>query len=89
MEVLNHTPSYGRCFASLALGMAPIFLLLGVSALFGANTVTSGGQNVHGIGALFVSITLNVVFAAIFAGLQKLGYVILGVLRRKRTEAES
>lgn len=81
MEVTNLTPSYGPCFASLALGMAPIFLLLGVSALFGADTVTSGGQNVPGIGALFVSIILNVVFAAIFAGLQKMGYVILGLRR--------
>lgn len=88
MEVTNRAPSYGRCFASLALGMAPVFLLLGVSALFGANTVTSGGQNVQGIGALFVSVTVNVVFAALFVGLQKLGYVIWDPLRPKRTEAE-
>ncbi|HUE78660.1 MAG TPA: hypothetical protein VMN38_03420 [Sphingomicrobium sp.] len=89
MEVTSGTPSYGECFASLALGLAPIFLLLGVSALFGANTVTSGGQNVHGIGALFVSVVLIVVFAAIFAGLQKLGYVILGHLRRKRSQVDA
>ena len=85
----NRAPSYGQCFASLALGLAPVFLLFGFSALFGANTVTSGGRNVHGIGALFVAIILNLVFAAIFAGLQKLGYVILGVVRRYRPRAEA
>ena len=85
----NRAPSYGQCFASLALGLAPIFLLLGISAIFGANTVTSGGQNIHGIGALFVALILNLVFAAIFAGLQKLGYVILGLVRRRRPEAQA
>jgi hypothetical protein len=85
----NSAPSYGQCFASLALGLAPVFLLLGVAALFGANTVTSGGQNVYGIGALIVAIVLNVVFAAVFAGLQKLGYVILGLVRRKQDEAQA
>jgi uncharacterized membrane protein len=89
MDVVNYTPSYGRCFASLALGMSPFFLILGVSALFGANTVTSGGENVHGIGALFVALIVNVVFAAIFAGLQKLGYVMLGVFRWRRGKAGS
>lgn len=89
MEAINRAPSYGQCFVSLALGLAPFFLLLGVSALFGANTVTSGGQNVHGIGALFVAIIVNVVFAALFAGIQKLGYVILGVARRMRPEPQA
>ena len=87
--MVNRAPSYGQCFASLALGLAPVFVLVGVSALFGANTVTSGGQYVHGIGALFVALILNVVFAAVFAGLQKLGYVILGLFRRKPPEAQA
>lgn len=87
MDAANHTPSYGQCFVTLALGMSPFFLLIGVSALFGANTVTSGGQNVHGIGGLLLALVLNVIFAAIFAGAQKLGYVILGLVRRKRPEA--
>ena len=89
MEERIHAPSYSQCFVSLALGMAPFFLVLGVLALFGANTVTSGGQNVHGIGALLIAIVINVAIAAIFAGLQKLGYVILGLLQRYRTEAEA
>lgn len=84
----NREPNYGQCFVSLAIGIAPICLLFGVSALFGANTVTSGGQNVYGVGALIVAIFLNVVFAAVLAGLQKLGYVILGLIRRSRSEAE-
>ena len=89
MEIANHAPSYGRCFASLALGMSPFFLLLGVSALFGAKTVTFGGENVYGVGALLVPLILTMIFAAIFAGVQKLGYVMLGALRRKRAKAEN
>jgi len=73
MQVKKPEPSYGECFVSLALGMAPFFLLIGISAIFGANTVTSGGQNVHGIGALVVCVVLGMVFPAIFAGVQKLG----------------
>ncbi len=87
MEVTNRTSSYGECFVSLALGMAPFFLLIGIAALFGANTVTSGGQNAHGIGGLIIATVLNLVFAAIFAGMQKLGYVMLGLFRGKRSEA--
>ena len=85
----NDTPTYGQCFISLALGMAPIFLLIAVSAMLGANTVTSGGENIHGAGALAVCVILNLLFPAIFAGVQKLGYVFLGLLRRKRVEAEA
>ena len=85
----NRVPSYGQCFASLAFGLAPIFLLIGVSALLGANTVASGGRNVHGVGALLVAVILNLVFAAIFAGLQKLGYVFLGLVRRYQRGAQA
>ncbi|MCH8683824.1 hypothetical protein [Pedomonas mirosovicensis] len=87
MEVTNRAPGYGLCFVTLALGMSPFFLLMGISALFGANTVTSGGQTVHGIGGLLLALVLNVIFAVIFAGAQKLGYVILRLFRRKRSEA--
>lgn len=87
IKITDRTPSYVQCFASLALGMSPFFLFIGGAAIFGADTVTFGGQNVHGIGAIIVAIVLNVLFAAIFAGLQKLGYAILGLFRRKRSEA--
>ena len=76
-------------FFSLALGMAPFFLLIAISALFGANTVTSGDQNVHGIGALVVCAVLGLIFPALFAGVQKLGYIFWGLLRRKRSEADA
>lgn len=89
MEVKDTTPSYGECFASLALGMAPFLLLAGILAVFGANTVTSGGQNVHGVGALVVCAVLGLIFPAAFAGVQKLGYIFLGLLRRKRSEIEA
>ena len=89
MEDKRSVPTYGQCFVSLALGMAPFFLLMGVLAVFGANTVTSGGQNVHGVGALVVCVVLGLVFPAIFAGVQKLGYLFLGLLRRNRSEVEA
>ena len=89
MEVNDTAPSYGKCFVSLALGMAPFFLLMGILAVFGANTVTSGGQNVHGIGALVVCAVLGLIFPAVFAGVQKLGYIFWGLLRRKRSEAQA
>lgn len=82
-------PSYGECFVSLALGMSPFFLLMGIAAMFGANTVTSGGQNVHGIGALLISAVLGAVFPAIFAGVQKLGYIFLRLLRRIQPEPQA
>jgi hypothetical protein len=89
MKVKDSAPSYAECFVSLALGMAPFFLLMGILAVFGANTVTSGGQNVHGIGALVVCVVLALVFPAIFAGVQKLGYIFLGMLRRKHSEVDA
>ncbi len=82
-------PGYGACFASFGLGLAPIFLILGIAGVFGSNTVTWNGRNVYGFAAIIVAIVLNVVFAAIFAGLQKLGFVILGLIRRPRSEAEA
>lgn len=89
MRTADAEPSYGECFVSLALGMAPFFLLLGIAAVFGADTVTSGGHNVHGIGALVVCSVLGLVFPAIFAGVQKLGYIFLRLLRRKQPEVEA
>lgn len=89
MQARAAAPSYGECFVSLALGMAPFFLLVGISAVFGANTVTSGDQNVHGIGAVVVCLVLGLVFPAIFAGVQKLGYIFFGFLRRKQPEVEA
>ena len=62
---------------------------LGISAVFGANTVTSGGQNVHGIGALVVCAVLGLIFPAVFAGVQKPGYIFLGLRRRKRSEIQA
>lgn len=78
-------PSYARGFFSLAFGLSPIFVLFAVSAMFGANTVTFGGRNVYGAGALLVCIVLNTVLAAILAGLQKLGYIFIRVFGAKGT----
>jgi hypothetical protein len=80
----DYEPSYARGFLSLALGLSPMFVLFAVSAMFGANTVTFSGRNVYGAGALIVCIVLNIIFAAILAGLQKLGYIFLRIFRKKR-----
>ena len=88
MEISEHVPSYGQCFVSLALGLAPFLLLLGVAALFGADTITSGGRHIHGLGAVLVALIVNTIFAAIFAGIQKLGYGILGLIPRKQSDPE-
>jgi len=80
------TPGYGKCFASIAIGFAPIFLILGIAAVFGSNTVTWNNQNIYGLPALLVAIGLNIVFAAIVAGLQKLGYWLLSLVRRSPAE---
>jgi len=81
----DYEPSYARGFLSLALGLSPMFVLFTVSAMFGANTVTFSGRNVYGAGALIVCIVLNIIFAAILAGLQKLGYIFLRVFRKNAT----
>jgi hypothetical protein len=67
--------------------MAPFILLCVVAALFGANTVQSGGQYVHGLGAVLMGIVTCLIFPAIFAGLQKLGYLIWGFIRPNQDNA--
>ena len=88
-KVNTEAPSYGTCFASLALGLAPLFLIMGIASVFGASTVQANGQSVYGVAGLVVSGILAVFFAAIFAGFQKLGFLILGFIRRRRVTLES
>lgn len=89
MNVKSNVPTYGECFASLALGFAPLSLLCAIAAMFGADTVHANGQATHGVGAIFLCIFVDVAFAAIFAGLQKLGYVFLGFIPRKGSKVEA
>ena len=84
--ISDSEPSYVRCFASLALGLAPFNLLFGISAVFGANTVTFNGQFVHGAAALVVCLVINLAMPAFFAGLQKLGYLLLRFLPNARAK---
>jgi hypothetical protein len=93
-----HVPTYRECFASLALGLAVFFLVVGIAATFflvvniaasfSVNGATFGGRNVFGPGALIVCIVLGIVIAAIFAGFQKLGFIFLGFIRQRRSAAE-
>lgn len=70
-------PSYFRCLASIGLGTAPLFLLFGIAALFGADTIIFAGRRVYGWMALLDAIILNVVYAIVFAVLQKFGFLLL------------
>ena len=88
-ETPNRAPTFGTCFAALALGLFPFFLILAIAAFFGANTVTANGQNVYGVTAVITGLILNVFFATVLAGVQKLGFIFLGLLRRRRQPVEA
>jgi hypothetical protein len=76
-------PTYVECVASLFVGSFPLFLLFGLAAVFGANTIIFNGQRVYGWIALLDAMILNVVYAVIFAALQKFGFLLLGLKRRR------
>jgi hypothetical protein len=52
--------------------------------VFGANTVIFNGERVYGWIALLDAIILNIVYALLFAVLQKFGFLILDGLRGRR-----
>ena len=53
--------------------LMPIFILCGVLAMGGSDTVSVNGRYVHGIGALIAAIVMGFVFPAVLAGLMTLG----------------
>jgi cell shape-determining protein MreD len=77
-------PSFFECLASVFIGSFPLFLLFGLAAAFGANTVIFNGERVYGWIALLDAIILNIVYALLFAVLQKFGFLILDGLRGRR-----
>jgi len=77
-------PTYLECLASIFLGSFPLFLVFGFAAVFGANTVIFNGQRVHGWIALFDALLLSVVYAVVFALLQKFGFLLMDVVRRRK-----
>jgi hypothetical protein len=78
-------PSYFRCLASIFVGTFPVFLIFGIAAIFGANTVIFNGKRVYGLIALLDAVILNVVYAVVFAILQKFGFLLLDVMQGRRT----
>jgi hypothetical protein len=83
----SRSPSYGECFGTIALGLTPIFLLMGIAAVAGSDTVNWNNQYVHGPSAIPVALLLVLIFSAILGGVQKLGYLIYGLIRRKNAPA--
>ncbi|HEV8408182.1 MAG TPA: hypothetical protein VGQ34_09640 [Sphingomicrobium sp.] len=77
-------PSYLRCLASIFVGTFPVFIIFGIAAVFGANTVIFNGKRVYGLIALLDAVLLNVVYAVVFAVLQKFGFLILDVMQGRR-----
>ena len=86
-QVRAPEPSYVSCLASIGLGSAPLFLVFGLAAIFGADTVIFNGRRVHGWIALFDAVVLNIVYAFIFAVLQKFGFLLLNLIERRRARA--
>lgn len=83
----GRTPSYRECFGTIALGLTPIFLLLGIAAVAGSNTVTWNNQYVYGPSAIPVALLVVLFFSVVLGGVQKLGYLIYGLFRRKNAPA--
>lgn len=78
-------PSYVQCLASIGIGTAPLFLLFGLAALFGADTIIFAGRRVYGWMALLDAMILNIVYAIVFAVLQKFGFLLLDSWRSRRS----
>jgi len=78
-------PTYLECLTSLLVGSFPFFLLFGFAAVFGANTIIFNGKRVYGWIAILDAVILNVVWALVFAMLQKFGFLLMGVVQRRNT----
>lgn len=78
-------PTFLECLASIFMGSFPLFLLFGLAAVFGANTVIFRGERVYGWVALLDAMVLNVVYAVLFAVLQKFGFLVLDTLRSRKS----
>lgn len=78
-------PTYLECLSSLFVGSFPLFLLFGFAAVFGANTIIFNGHRVYGWIALLDAVVLNIVYAIVFALLQKFGFLLLDAMRGRRS----
>jgi len=69
-------PTYWESFLSLALGLAPLFLIFAIAALFGFDTIRINRQPVHGPLAFVYSAATTLFLAAAIAAFQKLGFAM-------------
>jgi len=56
--------------------LLPLFILAGLLALGGSDTVTVNGRYVHGPGGLLAAIVMGVLFPTLLAGLMTLGGLV-------------
>lgn len=59
---------YKLLLCGLLVAFIPLGLVLGISGLFGADTVKWNNQPIHGVAALFVGPALSVFMALFFTG---------------------
>jgi len=85
----SRAPTYAQCFKSMAVGLAPLFILFGIAAIFGADTVRINRLPVHGPLALLYSVVMALLLAALCATFQKLGYFILSRWPRREADVEA
>ena len=62
--------------------LLPFFILCGVLAMGGSNTVMVNGRYVHGVGGLVASIVLGFLIPAVLAGLMTLGGLVARLFGR-------
>ena len=60
--------------------MLPLFLLFGILALMGMDTVTVNGRYVHGVGGLVAAVVMAFLFPAFLAAFMALGGMLVRML---------
>lgn len=62
--------------------LLPFFILCGLLALAGSDTVSVNGRYLHGVGGLVAAIVMGFVFPAVAAGLMTLGGLVARLFGR-------
>lgn len=59
---------YKLLFVGLLISFIPLGVFFGITALFGADTVTWNGEHIHGVVALFAGPAISIFVALCFTG---------------------
>jgi hypothetical protein len=69
-------------FVCLFAILMPFFILCGLLAMGGSDTVSVNGRNVHGVAGLGAAIAMGFIFPALLAGAMTLGGLIARLFGR-------